>query len=1245
MASRKENLKALFTNTRSRVIILFTVLLLVVAVIIGGLKIISATKSPIQAVASLSSSPQGIQSVPGALNPTAQYASLQETQNSQQAEKAIKSGGSAIPTIIRTQAFGQGVQAVGPVQGEGSVGFETLAREEAGGTQQGLWLQTLKDSQCSLLSVQKVVAQGAVMSDLRSACSCLKLKEDGYSLADLSSVCSCVDLREAGYNADQLKAQGFSAERLRLCGFSACNLKSAGFSVQAMKDGGYSDGELKGAGFPEDVIAKPSRLPDGVTAADVLNAGCEVKGLSTLRNEGVSAGSIRQISGCTVAQLKAAGFTPESLRKAGFSAATLKAAGFTAEQLRQAGYSPRSLLDAGFTPAQLASVGFTPEAIRRAEMELPPGFTLDNLKQTGCDVGALARERAAGVSALLIRQAAGCDAKALAAAGFLPNELAQAGLNRNALQEESILPDARIQAAGCDPAKLKTLFNAGGSAKRIHQLNGCTASILKAAGFNAPDLIDAGFTPQALVAEGFTPQQLNALSNPMTDAAIKAAGCDPLKLNALYQAGVAASRIHALNGCTASALKNAGFNAKSLLQAGFTPSALAQAGFTPDELRVAGELVRAGIRAAGCDPTRLASLRDKGVSATDIQQLNDCSATALKQAGYDPNALAKAGFTPQQLLAAGFSAPDVNTAEALETAAIKAAGCDPVKLSALQAQGVTASRIHDLNGCSAAILKKAGFDAKALQGAGFSLEQLKAAGFDAKQLADAGFTPQQLLSVGFTPQALLDAGLNPAAVIAAGRTANCSEASLRAAHAVRVTALTIQQTLGCGATALKQAGFNASELKKAGFSAAELKQAGFNALALKAAGFSAKALHDAGFSASDLKGLGFTANQLHDAGFSATDLKQAGFTDQQLKDAGFTAAALKDAGLSAAALRNVGFSANDLADAGFSPQLLQEPGIKLPQSAVPTSQSALGSVMTVIPSVNNQDTPDSATTSQASNAKQLQSILDHQQKEMAKQRYQQKIQQRTSNMLSAANQAIQSWKDVPIQVYIGGTAVEKAVSQDPVRGNQAPLGTQIEGTDELGMRASNSRTVIKTGDVLFAVLDTAINSDEPGPILATIVSGKLTGTKLIGSFNLGANAEKMVISFNTMSIPGVPRTVPISAFAIDPDTARTALASTSNHHYLSRYGSLFAATFLEGFGNAFQSANTTITIGGTGGMTNTTVQNGVGRSVLENAVIGLATLGKNWGQVAQQQFNRPTTVQVSSGTGIGILFTQDVATL
>ena len=138
----------------------------------------------------------------------------------------------------------------------------------------------------------------------------------------------------------------------------------------------------------------------------------------------------------------------------------------------------------------------------------------------------------------------------------------------------------------------------------------------------------------------------------------------------------------------------------------------------------------------------------------------------------------------------------------------------------------------------------------------------------------------------------------------------------------------------------------------------------------------------------------------------------------------------------------------------------------------------------------------------------------------------------------------------------------------------------------------------------------------------------------------------MIITFTTLSVKGISKTIGVSAYAIDPNTGRTALSSSTDHHYLIRYGALFASTFLEGFGNAFQSADTTITIGGTGGTggpNSTTVQNGIGRSLTSNAVIGLATVGKAWGQQAQQNMAIPTTVQVYSGTPVGVLFLQDVS--
>jgi intracellular multiplication protein IcmE len=859
MAGRKENLKSLFTNTRTRVIIIFTAALIILAVVIGFFKLRSSTGSP-SASAELSSAPS-IQSIPGSLDPTAQYAKLQEEQNITQAANALKTGKSAIPTLIRTQAIGEGGGAIGSPEGKTGVGFKTLASAAMEGTQQSLWLQSLQNSNCSKTAMQAILDQGGQLPDLKPGCTCLELKNNGYALPDLKSVCDCKELKTAGYLARDLKDANFSAGDLRSCGYSACDVRNAGFSADQMKEGGFSDGELKGSGFNDEEIAKASGIPPHISMNDIRKAGCEASGLTQLQKEGVSAALIKRVNGCTADQLKAAGYTAKDLKNAGFSAGELKKAGFPVDQLHGAGFTPKELDDAKAGFISLGAKG----------------------RIADCSVDSLKKAKANGVSVLAIKQTLSCSAKALKDAGY-------------------------------------------------------TASELKNAGFTAAELKNAGFTPKEL--------------------------------------------------------KDAGFSARDLYHAGFPAKALKDLGYS------------------------LGDLRDAGITPAELKNL---------------------GYTPAQL-------------------------------------------------------KAAGFDAKTLKAAGFSPEELKGAGFSAKDLKNAGFT--------------------------------------------------------------------ADELRKAGFSPRDLKQ----------------------------------------AGFSAEDLRKAGFNANELKDAGFPVDPTQVAGLAPASPTL----------AGRTPQETQE-----------AAQAA-------------------------ENTKKLQAILARQSQQQSQQqaeaKYQQKIQQKTAAMVSAANQFLQEWKKITPQQYVPGKE-EKILHSEAVAVGGGPVAMPPEGPPlPPGPGAViSAKPIIKTGDILFAVIDTAVNTDEPGPILATIVSGKLKGSKLIGSFNLPPNANRMVISFNTLSMLGAPRTTSVSAFAIDPNTGRTALSSRTNHHYLLRYGSLFASSFLEGFGNAFQAANTAITIGGTGGGNNITVQSGIGQSALENAVIGLATVGKSWGQQAQLLMNRPTTVLLCAGTGVGVLFTQDVS--
>lgn len=1075
MASKKENIKALFSNTRTRIILVFTIILVVATVTIGFVKFSGGING--SSKADLRRSPGSIDSIPGSLDQTEQYASLQMQQNVDQAAAAAKKGSSSIPTIIRSQAFGEGIEEVGAKHGKGSVGFSTLAQQSLGGPQYSLWFQNVQESNCSKESIDDAMNKSnASLGDIRQACSCTKLKDAGFKLDELKPLCACKKLKKSGFRIKEFKKAGYSAADLRKCGFTACEERSAGFTAQEMKDAGFSDGELKGAGFTDADIARAGGIPDGVTLDDIKKAGCSAEGLKKLRAKGVSAAAIRRTNGCSAAQMKAAGFSPKDLKDAGFTAAELRAAGFSPEELKKAGYSARDLLNAGFTPDELKDAGFTEGEIRDAENVLPPGFDESDIRKAGCSEAAIKRMRGAGVSAALIAKYAKCSAKQLKSGGFSDNDLARDGLLPKGVSQKD------IAAAGCDPDKLKALVAKGVTAKQIRDTNGCNLDTLKKLGFSADDLLDAGFTPEQLISAGFPAEEFD-------DSAIRSAGCDPDKIKALREKGVSAKRIKEVNGCSAEALKAAGFSAKDLAAAGFTPADLLAAGFTPDELKKAG------------------------------------------------------------------------------------------------------------------------------------------------------------------------VALTPAGVIAAGRKGDCSVKSLRAARAMGVSAATIKETLGCSAAALKRAGYSAAELKAAGFTAAELKDAGFSPSELKAAGFSAKDLRDAGFSADELKAAGFSAKDLKNAGFSAAELKAAGFSAKELKDAGFSAKELKNAGFGPEELRKAGYSAKELRKAGFSPTQLKNAGFsddELQDAGVSRKDSAMAGLDRIDP----VDKPDSGLTSipslggdsqnkrkdaAAANAKRLQEIMEKQKLAQVDQKNKQQIQQRMAAMVSASNQLIQGWNVNTTQQYQAGN--EKDEKDEDKAKRLSGLSTMPQSSQKEEAPTQQLGTpLIRMGDIMFAVVDTAVNTDEPGPILATIVTGSFKGGKLIGSFNLPSNADKMVVSFNTLTMPGAPKSLSISAFAIDPNTGRTALASEADHHYLERYGSLFASTFLEGFGNAFQSADTTIQVGGTGGVTNTTVQNGIGRSALENAVIGLATVGKAWAQVAQQNMSRPTTVQIYSGTAIGVLFTQDLRT-
>ena len=59
-------------------------------------------------------------------------------------------------------------------------------------------------------------------------------------------------------------------------------------------------------------------------------------------------------------------------------------------------------------------------------------------------------------------------------------------------------------------------------------------------------------------------------------------------------------------------------------------------------------------------------------------------------------------------------------------------------------------------------------------------------------------------------------------------------------------------------------------------------------------------------------------------------------------------------------------------------------------------------------------------------------------------------------------------------------------------------------------------------------------------------------------------------------MPEWPSSMPVTAFAIDPDTARTVMASSVDNHYMLKYGT-DGNFFLTGYSNSITQAGTSTT--------------------------------------------------------------------
>lgn len=176
------------------------------------------------------------------------------------------------------------------------------------------------------------------------------------------------------------------------------------------------------------------------------------------------------------------------------------------------------------------------------------------------------------------------------------------------------------------------------------------------------------------------------------------------------------------------------------------------------------------------------------------------------------------------------------------------------------------------------------------------------------------------------------------------------------------------------------------------------------------------------------------------------------------------------------------------------------------------------------------------------------------------------------------------------------------------------------------------KILLPAGAIEYGQLLIEANSDVVGPVVAMVVSGPFAGSRVLGSFQ--TTEELLVLQFNTLvNKKGV--SIPITAYALDPNTTLTGMATDVDHRYWERIILPAAAEFVTGMAQAYadRQGQTTVVTG------DTVVQDQPPLDVQEQVAKGIENAGDKVGEILDQegQSTKPL-VRVRAGTPLGILF-------
>lgn len=178
---------------------------------------------------------------------------------------------------------------------------------------------------------------------------------------------------------------------------------------------------------------------------------------------------------------------------------------------------------------------------------------------------------------------------------------------------------------------------------------------------------------------------------------------------------------------------------------------------------------------------------------------------------------------------------------------------------------------------------------------------------------------------------------------------------------------------------------------------------------------------------------------------------------------------------------------------------------------------------------------------------------------------------------------------------------------------------------------------IMAGSLYYGILISSVDSDIKSDVVATIESGKYRNAKLLGKFTMDNEwVNGVTIEFNQMIWKGLRTTV--HAVAVNNHYSPS-LADDVDHHWFMRIGGLVTASFVKGYATPYANSNQPIIVPTGGSSQQQTYY--TPPSAKQAAMTGFGEVGKSFEPIFKNLWNRPTTITVDSGHGVGILFLSD----